>query len=61
VISIRGEQAGSLEERFDEAVGAAERAGHIRDGDRLVMTGGVAGSLPGSTNVLKVYSVGEDR
>ena len=61
VIAIRGEQAGSLEERFDGAVEAAEKAGHIEEGDRLIMTGGVAGSLPGSTNVLEVYSVGEDR
>ena len=59
VVSIQGEQAGSLEERFDGAVEAALRAGHIKDGDEIILTGGTAGSLPGSTNVVEVLTVGE--
>ncbi|MCA1688320.1 MAG: pyruvate kinase [Actinobacteria bacterium] len=61
VTAIRGEQAGSLEDRFLEAVDAAEEAGHLKEGDRIIMTGGTAGSLPGSANVVEVYTVGEDR
>jgi pyruvate kinase len=61
VTAIRGEQAGSLEERFQTAVEAAEAAGHLREGDQIIMTGGTAGSLPGSANVVEVYTVGEDR
>jgi pyruvate kinase len=61
VTAIRGEQAGSLEERFEEAVEAAEEAGHLKEGDQIIMTGGTAGSLPGSANVVEVYTVGEDR
>jgi pyruvate kinase len=61
VTAIRGEQAGSLEERFQEAVEAAEEAGHLKEGDQIIMTGGTAGSLPGSANVVEVYTVGEDR
>jgi len=61
VTAIRGEQAGSLEERFQEAIEAAEGAGHLKDGDQVIMTGGTAGSLPGSANVVEVYTVGEDR
>jgi pyruvate kinase len=61
VTAIRGEQAGSLEERFEEAVEAAEEAGHLKEGDQSIMTGGTAGSLPGSANVVEVYTVGEDR
>jgi pyruvate kinase len=61
VTAIRGEQAGSLEERFLGAVGAAEEAGHLKEGDQVIMTGGTAGSLPGSANVVEVYTVGEDR
>jgi pyruvate kinase len=61
VTAIRGEQAGSLEERFEEAVEAAEKAGHLQEGDQIIMTGGTAGSLPGSANVVEVYTVGEDR
>ncbi len=61
VTAILGEQAGSLEERFEESVGAAEEAGQLKEGDQVIMTGGVVGSTPGSTNVLEVYTVGEDR
>jgi pyruvate kinase len=61
VTAIRGEQAGSLEERFLGAVDAAEEAGHLKEGDQIIMTGGTAGSLPGSANVVEVYTVGEDR
>jgi pyruvate kinase len=61
VTAILGEQAGSLEERFEESVGAAEEAGQLKEGDQIIMTGGVVGSTPGSTNVLEVYTVGEDR
>ena len=61
VTAISGEQAGSLEERFQGAVGAAEEAGHLKEGDQVIMTGGTAGSLPGSANVVEVYTVGEDR
>jgi pyruvate kinase len=61
VTAIRGEQAGSLEDRFRTAVESAEEAGHLKEGDRIIMTGGTAGSLPGSANVVEVYTVGEDR
>jgi pyruvate kinase len=61
VTAIRGEQAGSLEERFEAAVRAAEEAGHLKVGQQVIMTGGTAGSLPGSANVVEVYSVGQDR
>jgi pyruvate kinase len=60
VTAIRGEQAGSLEERFRGAVDAAERAGYLKQGDRIIMTGGTAGSMPGSANVVEVLTVGED-
>jgi pyruvate kinase len=61
VISIHGEQAGSLEDRFREAIEAAGEAGHLKDGDEVILTGGTAGSVPGSTNVVEVATVGEDR
>src|ERR671910_295311 len=61
VTSIQGEQAGSLEERFQGAVDVAEEAGHLKEGDQIIMTGGTAGSLPGTANVVEVLTVGEDR
>jgi pyruvate kinase len=60
VISIHGEQAGSLEDRFREATEAAREVGHLKDGDQVILTGGTAGSVPGSTNVVEVVTVGED-
>jgi pyruvate kinase len=60
VIAIHGEQAGSLEERFRGAVEAAREGGHLEDGDEVILTGGTAGSVPGSTNVVEVSTVGED-
>ncbi len=61
VIAIQGEQAGSLIERFRESVEAAEEAGHIREGDQVILIGGTAGPVPGSTNVLHLHTVGEDQ
>ena len=60
VTSIQGEQAGSLEERFQGAVDVAEEAGHLKEGDQIIMTGGTAGSLPGTANVVEVLTVGEE-
>lgn len=61
VTAISGEQAGTLEDRFHTAVEAAEEAGELEDGDQVIMTGGTTGSTPGSTNLLQIYTVGEDR
>ncbi len=60
VTSILGEQAGSLDDRFARAIEAAREAGHLQDGDEVILTGGRAGSLPGSTNVVEVVTVGEE-
>src|ERR671921_117766 len=60
VTSIHGAQAGSLEDRFEEAIKTARDGGHLKDGDEVILTGGTAGSVPGSTNVVEVSTVGED-
>lgn len=60
VTSIVGDQAGSIEDRFRESLEACEAAGELRDGDRIVFTGGVAGSMPGSTNLLQVHTLGDE-
>ncbi|MBA2510944.1 MAG: pyruvate kinase [Rubrobacteraceae bacterium] len=60
VTSILGEQAGSLDDRFTGAIKAAKEAGHLQDGDEVILTGGRAGSSPGSTNVVEVVTVGEE-
>jgi pyruvate kinase len=59
VTSILGEQAGS----WTTASPGPSRppgGGHLQDGDEVILTGGRAGSLPGSTNVVEVVTVGEE-
>ncbi len=61
VTSVLGEQAGTLDERFLESIEAAEESGNLKKGDQIIMTGGVAGSRPGTANVLEIYTVGDER
>jgi pyruvate kinase len=61
VTALGGEQAGGFEERFQAAVASAEENEQLREGDSVILTGGIMGSTPGSTNLLHVYTVGEDR
>jgi pyruvate kinase len=61
VTAIVGEQAGTLDERFVESIEAAEESGNLKKGDQIIMTGGVAGSRPGTANVLEIYTVGDER
>ncbi len=60
VTAIQGEQGGTFEKRFQLSVEAARAAGKLEDGEEIIFTGGIAGSLPGSTNVLQVHTVGQD-
>jgi pyruvate kinase len=61
VSAVIGDQAGSLDERFREAIEAAEESGNVKKGDQIIMTGGVAGSRPGTANALEIYTVGDER
>jgi pyruvate kinase len=61
VTALGGEQAGGFEERFQAAVASAEENGQLREGESVILTGGIMSSTPGSTNLLHVYTVGEDR
>lgn len=44
---------------FDHAVNAARQAGHVKDGDLVVLTAGVPLAQSGTTNLIKVVKVGE--
>src|SRR5215203_3605610 len=58
--AICGEQRGNIEERYEEAIEAAWHAGLIEEGDRVIITGGSMSTKPGSTNMLKLHTVGEE-
>jgi pyruvate kinase len=48
----------SVDEALAGAVGAAERAGLVKQGDCLVATAGVPVNRTGSTNLIRVHRVG---
>jgi pyruvate kinase len=60
VDAVHGEQRGGIEERYDEAVRAARAAGLVRGGDEVILTGGSMSTMPGSTNMLKLHTIGEE-
>lgn len=60
VTAVCGEQRGNLEERYDEAIEATREAGLIEKGDEVILTGGSTGATPGSTNMLKLHTIGEE-
>lgn len=47
----------SAEDLFDEAVRAAEKAGYIKKGDKVVLTAGVPLGISGKTNMIRVVEV----
>lgn len=61
VQAVVGEQAGNLEDRFRASLNAAIDAGCLEHGDQVILTGGTTGSKPGSTNVIEIYTVGQER
>ena len=46
-------------ELFDHALQAVEKAGYLKKGDLAVMTAGVPLGIAGTTNIIKVQSVGQ--
>ena len=60
VSAVHGQQRGGIEERYDEAVRASRKAGLVKDGDEVILTGGSMSTTPGSTNMLKLHIIGEE-
>src|SRR5919106_239238 len=60
VNAVNGEQRGGIEERYDEAVHAARKAGLVKEDDEVILTGGSMSTMPGSTNMLKLHKIGEE-
>ncbi|HHY96340.1 MAG TPA: pyruvate kinase [Firmicutes bacterium] len=47
------------EEMFSEAIATSLAAGEISQGDLVVITAGIPSGVPGTTNLLRVHTVGE--
>ncbi len=60
VNAVHGEQRGGIEERYNEAVRATRKAGLVKEGDEVILTGGSMSTMPGSTNMLKLHTIGEE-
>lgn len=57
VIPIWIARENTADDLFDEAVRAAEEAGYIKKGDKVVLTAGVPLGISGRTNMLRVVEV----
>lgn len=58
VIPIMSEARSNTDELFDHAVECAQKTGLIKDGDLVVITGGMPMGVAGTTNIMKVHLVG---
>lgn len=59
VIPLMIEKQDSSENLFNNAIQAAKDAGHVKDGDLVAITAGVPVGYSGTTNLLRVYIVGD--
>ena len=57
VIPIWIARESTADDLFDEAVRAAEEAGYIKKGDKVVLTAGVPLGISGKTNMIRVVEV----
>ena len=54
------DEADTTDDLFDMAVNAVKKTGALKDGDKAVMTSGVPLKSSNSTNMLRVYNIGEN-
>lgn len=57
VYTILGRRMNTTDEVVEDAVRLAHRAGYVDQGDIVVVTGGVVGSIPGATNLMTVRKI----
>jgi pyruvate kinase len=57
VYPLLAKRTASTDEMLAGAIAAAKAHGFIKPGDLVVMTAGAAGSLPGTTNLIKVQVI----
>ena len=60
VIPLLAPRADNSDEMIEHAVEAARAEGLVEEGDTLVITAGAARSEPGTTNLMRIYAVGEE-
>jgi pyruvate kinase len=60
VVPLLAPRADNSDEMIEHAVEAAQAQGLVKEGDTLVITAGAAQSEPGTTNLMRIYVVGEE-
>ena len=60
VVPLLAPRAENSDEMIEHAVEAAQAQGLVKEGDTLVVTAGAARSEPGTTNLMRIYVVGEE-
>ncbi len=58
VVPVASQVAANSDELFDSAVDSAEHMNLVKNGDLVVITGGVPMGVAGTTNIMKVHLVG---
>ncbi|WP_127593306.1 pyruvate kinase [Paenibacillus lautus] len=61
VTPVKGEQASSTDEMFDYALQGGVKSGLVKEGDLVVITAGVPLGRSGSTNLLKVAQIPQEK
>lgn len=61
VTPVKGEQASSTDEMFDYALQGGVKSGLVKEGDLVVITAGVPLGRSGSTNLLKVDQIPQEK
>lgn len=57
VYALMGERMNTTDEVVEDAVRLAHQAGYVDQGDIVLVTGGVVGGVPGSTNIMTVRRI----
>lgn len=57
VTPVRIDRENTADDLFGEAIKAAKEAGHIKEGDRVVLTAGIPLGISGKTNMIHVVEV----
>jgi pyruvate kinase len=58
VVPLHAPRTDNTDEMIAQAVRAAQDHGLVREGQKLVVTAGAAGSVPGTTNLIRILTVG---
>ena len=59
VVPVMSEEQQTTDDLFEHAVNCAVETGYVKNGDLVVITGGIPLGISGTTNTLKVHLVGD--